>query len=56
MEIITADGRTIHIKNFPFTAGGGIAAAHAYEEKARELFGQFATVNFPANGEHEARP
>jgi hypothetical protein len=30
-------------------------AARAYDEAAREIFGEFACVNFPINGERSAR-
>jgi len=40
--------------SFPHTPEGKLAAAHAYDEMARRLFGSFAAVNFPLEGERAA--
>jgi hypothetical protein len=47
-------GKTIYCGCFPATPEGEIAAAKAYDAKARELFGEFAALNFPGPGERSA--
>jgi hypothetical protein len=44
---IKLHGRSQHIGCF----SSDVDAAHAYDAKARELFGEFAAVNFPGPGE-----
>ena len=55
VAMIGSRGKYMHIESFPFTPEGEIAAAHAYDAKARELFGEHAAVNFPREGERPAR-
>lgn len=40
--------------SFPATPEGEIAAAKAYDAKAREIYGEFAALNFPGPGERSA--
>ena len=43
---VRANGITYYLGNFPYTEIGKIMAAKAYDNKARELHGEFANVNF----------
>jgi hypothetical protein len=47
-------GKTIYLGVFPFTNEGEVAAARAYDDGARDLFGEFAVLNFPRDGECSA--
>lgn len=47
---IASGGRYLYLGLFDDDA----AAARAYDERARELFGEFAAVNFPRPGERSA--
>lgn len=49
---IKADGRAIHLGCY----ANREEAAAAYDDKARELFGPFARLNFPEDGELAACP
>lgn len=45
---IAGGGRkNLHLGTFPLTAEGELAAARAYDDAARKLYGEFAAVNFP---------
>jgi hypothetical protein len=44
-------GKTIYLGVYPFTHEGEVAAAKAYDDRARSLFGEFAVLNFPSDGE-----
>ena len=46
---IQQNGKTVRIGRFK----SEVAAAKAYDEKAKELFGEFAYLNFPAEGREE---
>jgi hypothetical protein len=48
---IRRDGKKLFLGSFPLTAEGEMAAARAYDDAARKLFGEFAAVNFPHLGE-----
>lgn len=48
---IKHDGKQHYLGSFPLTAEGEIAAARAYDDAARKLYGEFAAVNFPRSGE-----
>jgi hypothetical protein len=47
-------GKKIYLGVFPFTIEGEVAAANAYDDCARGLFGEFAVLNFPRDGERSA--
>jgi hypothetical protein len=44
-------GKTIYLGSFPLTTEGEVAAAQAYDDGARRLFGNFAVFNFPRDDE-----
>jgi hypothetical protein len=48
------NGKSNFLGLFPLTSEGEEAAARAYDEAARKLFGEFACVNFPEPGERHA--
>lgn len=43
----TNKGKRKHIGYFPYTLQGEIMAAKAFDEFAKEYYGEFATLNFP---------
>jgi hypothetical protein len=51
---LTYLGKKIYLGVFPFTIEGEVAAANAYDDGARKLFGEFAVLNLPRDGERSA--
>lgn len=47
-------GKKIYLGSFPLTTEGEVAAARAYDDGARRLFGKSAVFNFPGDGERSA--
>lgn len=47
---IKVSGKSFYLGKFE----SAVAAARVYDEKARELFGKFARLNFPRDGEQKA--
>jgi hypothetical protein len=52
--VVKSQGQQTYCGYFPKTPEGEIAAAKAHDVKARELFGEFAALNFPREGERSA--